>query len=205
MWEILRYTSYLNSQTFLAANGGVLDPIYNSIYGYNDGTDGGSIWTIINSLQNPGKNIAPGQGFFVAAKDPGEVNVTFISGMRTITGTDDFIVGRNGQDSSVSHLRLTIDNSSTSYSTDFYFTDNCTLELDPGYDAGSFDARYSDLSIYSHLVSNNTGIDMAIQALSSSDMNDVVIPLGINAVQGLQIKVSIAKAIYRNHSGIFRR
>jgi hypothetical protein len=205
IWNLVGnpFPSYLDAQAFLTANGSVidetvLDPTYNAIYGYNDSTDGtsgGSIWTIINSLQNPGKNIAPGQGFFVASNDVGGAdNLTFAPGMRTMTGTDDFILGRTAQDSAISHLSLMINNSTNTYKTDFYFTDNSSLGLDPGYDAGSFDAAELEFSLYSHLVTENSGIDMAIQALANSDINDVVIPLGINAVQGQQIKVSISES-----------
>jgi hypothetical protein len=193
------YTSYLDAQVFISANGvsgnDVLDSNYNAIYGYNDGTDGGSIWTIINSVQNVGKNVAPGQGFFVASNGTGgSNNLTFTPAMRTLSGTDDFILGRQNSDTSISHLNLTIDNSLTAYRTDFYFTDSTTSGLDPGYDAGSFDALDSELSIYSNLVSENNGVAMAVQALSNSDMSEIVVPLGINAPQGEQFRISIAES-----------
>ena len=192
------YPSYLDAQAFLTANGGVideavLDPAYNAVYGYNSSTDagsGGSIWTIINSNQNTGTNIAPGQGFYVASNNSGALS--FTPAMRVTTGADDFIQGRSAQDATNSHLRLAISNATQTYGTDFYFNDNSSLGLDSGYDAGSFDAATSDFSIYSHLVADNTGIEMAIQSLATNDMNDVVVPLGIHAPQGQQLTVSIA-------------
>ena len=188
------YPSYLNSQTFLSVNGGVidetvLDPNFNAIYAYNDGTDGSGIWTIINSVQNSTRNIAPGQGFFVASNGTGQLS--FTPAMRTTVGTDDFIIGRNSNPTF--HLGLNLSNSQTNYETDFYFTVNASTSLDPGYDAGVYSSNVSGLSLYSHLVENNQGIPMAIQALGETDYNDIVIPLGVNANQGEQIAFSITE------------
>ncbi|MEO1032032.1 MAG: Calx-beta domain-containing protein [Bacteroidota bacterium] len=188
------YPSYLNSLTFLSVNGGVidetvLDPNFNAIYAYNDGTDGSGIWTIINSVQNSTRNIAPGQGFFVASNGTGQLS--FTPAMRTTVGTDDSIIGRNSNPTF--HLGLNLSNSQTNYETDFYFTANASTSLDPGYDAGVYSSNVSGFSLYSHLVENNQGIPMAIQALGETDYNDIVIPLGVNANQGEQIAFSITE------------
>ncbi|WP_299519989.1 lamin tail domain-containing protein [Winogradskyella sp.] len=186
------YPSYLNSQTFLSVNGGVidetvLDPNFNAIYAYNDGTDGSGIWTIINSVQNSDRNIAPGQGFFVASNGTGELS--FTPAMRTTVGTDDAILGRNSNPAL--HLGLTLSNDQASYETDFYFTANASTSLDPGYDAGVYSSNVSGFSLYSHLVQDNQGIPMAIQSLGETDYNDAIIPLGVNANQGEQITFSL--------------
>ncbi|MCT4629309.1 fibronectin type III domain-containing protein [Winogradskyella sp.] len=188
------YTSYVDAQAFINENGAlgndVLDASYNAVYGYNAGTDGVGIWTIINNVQNVGKNIAPGQGFFVNSNGAGGVNnLSFTPTMRTITGNDDFILGRNSN--SISHLSLRIQDSSNNYNTDFYFSDNCSSGLDIGYDAGSLDANGLEFSLYSHLVSDNVGVDLAIQCLSYSDMETSIVPLGINATAGDNVNVSI--------------
>ncbi|APY07219.1 hypothetical protein BWZ20_02375 [Winogradskyella sp. J14-2] len=188
------YTSYLDAQAFIAENGSsgndVLGSNYNAIYGYNAGTDGSGIWTIINNVQNIGKNIAPGQGFFVFSNGSGGANnLSFTPAMRTTVGNDDFILGRNSN--SISHLSLRIQGVGNNYDTDFYFTDNCSLGLDIGYDAGSIDASDAEFSLYSHLVTDNVGVDLAIQCLSFDDMESVVVPLGINASTGHNISVNI--------------
>ena len=187
------YTSYIDAQAFISENGSsgndVLDSNYNAVYGYNAGTDGSGIWTIINNVQNVGKNIAPGQGFFVYSNGTGgSNNLSFTPAMRTTLGNDDFILGRN---SSISHLSLRIQSAASNYDTDFYFSDNCSPGLDIGYDAGSLDASDADFSLYSHLVADNVGVDLAIQCLSFDDMESVVVPLGINASAGENISVNI--------------
>ncbi len=187
------YTSYIDAQAFISENGSsgndVLDSNYNAVYGYNAGTDGSGIWTIINNVQNVGKNIAPGQGFFVHSNGTGgSNNLSFTPAMRTTLGNDDFILGRN---SSISHLSLRIQSAASNYDTDFYFSDNCSAGLDIGYDAGSLDASDADFSLYSHLVTDNVGVDLAIQCLSFDDMESVVVPLGINASAGENININI--------------
>ncbi|GAB4156416.1 MAG: hypothetical protein Tsb0033_06980 [Winogradskyella sp.] len=190
------YTSYIDAQAFINENGSsgndVLGSSYNAVYGYNDSTDGTGIWTIINNVQNVGKNIAPGQGFFVYSNGSGGVdNLVFTPEMRTLNGTDDFILGRNSANNSISHLSLRIASASGNYDTDFYFSENCSSGLDIGYDAGSLDASDADFSLYSHLVTDNVGVDLAIQCLSFDDMDSVVVPLGMNASAGDNINVNI--------------
>lgn len=190
------YTSYIDAQMFISENGStgndVLDSNYNAVYGYNSGTDGSGIWTIINNIQNVGKNIAPGQGFFVFSNGTGGTdNLSFTPAMRTTTGNDDFILGRNN---SISHLSLRIQSVANNYDTDFYFSDNCSSGLDIGYDAGSLDASDADFSLYSHLVADNVGVDLAIQCLSFEDMESVVVPLGMNASVGDNISINIQES-----------
>lgn len=187
------YTSYIDAQMFISENGStgndVLDSNYNAVYGYNSGTDGSGIWTIINNIQNVGKNIAPGQGFFVFSNGTGGTNnLSFTPAMRTTNGNDDFILGRNN---SISHLSLRVESNANNYDTDFYFSDNCSSGLDVGYDAGSLDASDADFSLYSHLVTDNVGVDLAIQCLSFEDMESVVVPLGMNASVGDNIIINI--------------
>ena len=89
------------------------------------------------------------------------------------------------------HLKLKISTSTLSYYTEFYFNSNASQGLDPGYDASIFGGNPPAFSVYSHLVENNTGLAFAVQALSDTDMNDVTVPLGINASQGQQVSFSI--------------
>ena len=198
IWNLVGnpYPSYLNSSMFLATNGGVidesvLDPNFNAIYGYNDDPSSGSIWTIINSVQNAGTNIAPGQGFFVASNGTGQL--TFDPSMRTTVGTDDFIIGRN-ETSTTTHLGLKLTRGTIYYDTDFYFASNASRGLDPSYDAGVYSGDISNFGLYSHLVTENQGIPMAIQAFDENDYDDLIVPIGVNSVQGEQITFSISES-----------
>ncbi|WP_296384926.1 T9SS type A sorting domain-containing protein [Winogradskyella sp.] len=92
------------------------------------------------------------------------------------------------------HLKLNINTSSLSYFTEFYFNSNASVGLDPGYDAAMFGGNTPSFSIYSHLVQNSIGTDFAVQALSHTDMNDVTIPIGVNANQGQEVTFSITQS-----------
>ncbi|MGF1555655.1 T9SS type A sorting domain-containing protein [Paucihalobacter sp.] len=188
------YTTYLDSQMFLAQNASVLDENAVAIYGYNSGTNigDGTIgnYTIINYLTNSAINIAPGQGFFVA-NDLGMASnqLTFTTAMRTFSGTDDFILERNTDQNH--RLRLKAEHSNANFATEFYFNTQSTLGLDPGYDAALYSGSVSNLMLYSQLVENNLGRNLALQSLGLSDLNDVTIPLGLKTAQGFEVVFSI--------------
>lgn len=190
------YPTFIDSQDFLYANSAVLDPNATAIYGYNSGTNitegAGSFgnFTVINNLTNSSLNIAPGQGFIVA-NDPNDPTnqISFTTAMRTAEGTDDFILGREANQNQM--LRLQVEHGTADFATEIYFNGNSTLGLDPGYDAALFDGTGYNLMVYSHLVENNLGRNMAIQSLGLTSINDISIPLGLKTAQGQQVTFSI--------------
>ncbi|WP_179353710.1 T9SS type A sorting domain-containing protein [Winogradskyella vidalii] len=198
------YPSYLSSSEFLTANTAVLDEDAVAIYGYNSGVYTGSEpttgnFTIINAATTETLNIAPGQGFLVAAKNATD-NVVFNNGsssttdMRTLVGSDDYIEGRSSSISYNFKLDLV---GSTAYRTSFYFNDDSSLGLDPGYDAKVFGATPT-FAIYSHLVEDNEDVNFALQSLNISNLSEVTIPLGVNANQGEQISFTISQSTLPN-------
>lgn len=197
-WNLIGnpYPSYLKvndgSDGFLnnATNISLLDETNVGIYGYN-GTNAGGIWTIYNLANtNSSTVIAPGQGFYVNTSGVGS-NIEFTSNMRTIGSDDDFIVGRTFNTTKVlSKLQASI--GTEIYETDIYFIDGRTRGLDFGYDAGAFQGNAE--GIFTNLVEENSGVEMAIQSLPYEDFNDVVVPLGIKANSGTQLTISIDEA-----------
>ena len=195
-WNLIGnpYPTYIDSQAFLMANLDSFDSNATAIYAYNNGVfpTKGSFgnFTIINFLTNETINIAPGQGFLVANKLSSPTSVIkFSQAMRTLDGTDDFIIGRAANPNQM--LRIRSEHSSANYSTEVYFTQNSTLGLDQGYDAAMFGDDNSKLLLYSRLVENSIGQNMAIQSIGFSDLNDVIIPLGLKTEQGKQVTFSI--------------
>jgi hypothetical protein len=192
------YPSYLNVQAFLNHDlgGGVtnlqlFDAGSAAIYGYDGNAVNG--WTIYNlATTNASTVIAPGQGFLVSASaaNTAAYDLEFTPAMRSTGTDDDFIVGRNAE---LIYLKLNLSSDSKIYRTDFYFNPNASEGLDVGYDAQMFDNSASAFSLYSHLLQDNEGHPMALQALNSTDLAEVSIPLGVNANQGEQITFSIAE------------
>ena len=189
-WNLIGnpYPSYLNVQDFLSNtnNLATFDPTNVSIYGYDgDASDG---WVIYN-LNTTDENtvLAPGQGFFVSVANNGTMN--FAPSMRQHGSSDDFIAGRNANENQ--HLRLQLNTSNQTSNTDFYFNSNSSNGLDLGYDAAVFGDSAGSFAIYSHLVEENNGVDMAIQSLGLDFLSDGIIPLGINAAQGEQLTIAI--------------
>lgn len=197
-WNLIGnpYPSYLKLSDFLSANGALFEPSRYGIYGYDgDASDGWEIWNQAYSDANPDASITPGQGFLFATIAGGGT-VSFTPSMRTIGNTDDFIPGEafsNREVNSIVQLKLQLNTSNELYHTNFYITDNASLGLDIGYDAAIFGNNAPVFSIYSHLVEDNNGLDMAIQSIAFRDLaNEVIIPLGVNVTQGQQATISIA-------------
>ncbi|APY09410.1 hypothetical protein BWZ20_14325 [Winogradskyella sp. J14-2] len=193
IWNLIGnpYPSYISLDDFLTDNLSEFDTQSAAVYGYDADNSNGSYWTIFNlayALANPNTLIAPGQGFFVSSKDGGGT-VNFLPSMRRSGSSDDFISGRSNNPTEFGTIVLSSD--AESFSTDLYITDNASLGIDVGYDASHFDGAPSDFAIYSHLVSDNAGRDMAIQAINFNDLNDTtVIPLGVNVPEGQQVTIS---------------
>lgn len=201
-WNLIGnpYPSYLNVQAFLndLTNSGLIDENAVGIYGYDGAAADG--WTIYNlATTNANTVIAPGQGFFVDAESTG--NISFTPSMRRVGNADDFIAGRNL--SPLTYFKLDASTSNKSYHTDFYFNENASLGLDPGYDAAIWNETPPNFAIYSNLVQDNTGVPIALQALNANDISNVVIPLGVNANANEVLTFSILESTLQSSVNVY--
>ena len=89
------------------------------------------------------------------------------------------------------YLKLNINSNTLNYSTEIYFNSNASQGLDPGYDAAILGGSVPAFGIYSFLVQDDNGVPFAVQSLSDTDMNNVVVPLGLNFSQGQDITIAI--------------
>lgn len=203
-WNLIGnpYPSYIDVEAFLThvvstetageRNIDLLDAL-SGIYGYDgDASDG---WDIITLANDAGRYLAPGQGFFVAASGNGTLiadhDIEFTAAMRTTGTSDDFIAGRNNNP--LTFIELKAFTANNDYSTEFYFDADASQGLDPGYDAVIWGGSAPSFALYSHLVQDNTGLPIALQALSDTDYNNVIIPLGVNANMSEQLTFSIVE------------
>lgn len=194
-WNLIGnpYPSYIDFNTFFQQNKNEFETgtAFQAIYGYNGIVS--DKWTVWNQATidegTVTELIAPGQGFFVKAQSGGGM-VDFTTAMRTTGFSDDFIANRQPV-SNVALCKINMSNNSNASSTQIYFIEGTTRGLDDGYDAGSYQGNAGQFAIFSNLVEDNTGLDMAIQTLPYIDLNDVIIPLGINAAVASQLTISI--------------
>lgn len=193
VWNLIGnpYPSYISLADFLAANNAQFDGSFAGVYGFDgNGADGWTLWNQAFSDMNTGTLIAPGQGFFVASQAIGGT-VTFTPSMRRSGSADDFIVGRAASNgNALAQLNMSTD--TNVYHTDIYFLEGTTAGLDPGYDSGAFEGATQ--GVFTHLVENNTGVDLAIQSLPISELADVVVPLVVYADQGVPLSFSLNNA-----------
>ena len=105
------------------------------------------------------------------------------------TSMDDFISG-DIIDDDRAELFISLSQNNIDNRTRLYFLDNTTDGLDISYDAAVI--GFDDNSIYSRLLQDDEGYAIDIQALAYSEMWDKVIPLGINALGGEEMTISIS-------------
>ena len=188
-WNLISnpFPSYINANSnanannFLSDNAAVINDNYEAIYGYN--ANGG--YTEINNT-TAATYLTPGQGFFVASVVDGGT-ITFDANTRTTTGGDDFVANRMANTSQEFYLKL-YENDNFIDDNKFYFDNDLTLGLDPGYDAGAFD---QNMDIMSRLPENDQGVGFSINAMGLNSLEkNIVIPLVFNRPAGVEFSVS---------------
>ena len=180
------YSCYVNVTTFINDHKTTqLHAGHVAVYGW-DGTQYDTY-----NLAAPGNNIAPGQGFIIGVKgaDATSQTITFTNAMKTTTGSGDYSEQNPNDDRA--ELYISLDQNNTSRETKLVFLNEGSDVLDIGYDAGTLDIANN--TIYSRLVSEDEGVNMSIQSLNFSEINDKVISLGINADAGAEATISLTQ------------
>ena len=194
VWNLIAnpYPSFITigptstTDTFLEVNEDVIDDTYTGVYGYDAETSNDArIYDPYNNSTNT--KMAPGQGFMVAARSTTSATITFKEEMQTTSTGDDFIAGDALNDSYEVLLKLYYEDN-VKGQTKLYFKDILTLGLDKGWDAGAFD---QNAAIMTRLLEEDEGHGLAINAMSTDDMDDVVIPLVINEEAGQEFRVNL--------------
>jgi autotransporter-associated beta strand protein len=163
------FTNYVNVTDLLAltANGVALEDSREALYVWN-GTTYAPITTGF---------IYPGQGFFVNS-DVASTNIAINQNMLSHQTGVTFYKNAN------TSINLIISDGSKIKSTEINYLDGKTTGLDPRFDLGSFNGVSSSFNIFSQLLSDNNGVEFARQALPTTDLESMVIPVGIIADAG---------------------
>ena len=191
-WNLIGnpYTANVDFEAFYNLNKTQLNTgAFQAIYGYNDTTNK---WTIWNQLTIDDITIrevfVPGQGFFVPSK-PDNGLITFLPSMRRTGISDDFILNRPTETVNIASTQLKMTTDSQEFSTAIYLVEGQTTGLDVGYDAAVFNETTE--GIFTHLVDDNEGLEMAIQTLPFINIDSVIVPLGVKANQGVEFSIGI--------------
>ena len=200
-WNLVAnpFSSYINGNTnagttnggtnFIDANANVLDLEYTGLYYWDADEDG---WDVFNQLQTNSDDgtlfIAPGQGFFVAARNSEVAQISFTPQMRTILGGDDFISGAPILLNYKLDLKL-FNGSAERAKTKFHFQQGLTLGLDAGYDAGAYNQA---AALSSRLPEDDQGVNFQLNAMNLEAAYNQSLPLVINQQEGQNFRVSIS-------------
>lgn len=180
------YPSYIPANTNADATNNVLtvntaELSENTIWFWDQATD--QYVTVNNST--PSRFIAPGQGFFVSAKTSGGT-FNFTEAMQSHQVTDVF-----SKEAVVnSRVKLSISNGSENMFADVFYSNSTTKGFDNGFDSSMFSGVATPFAVYTQLVENNTGKNLSIQSLPNTDLENTIVPVGINAVSGTEITFS---------------
>lgn len=175
-WNLIAnpYAAYLSISDFLTDNTDNLSPAYLAIYIWdpNDGNSGAYKHLTTGYL-------SPGQAFFINAAVNG--TVSFTEEMQSHQTDVSFFK------SSEPSIELYISDDENSKKTTINFIESKTKGLDKAFDIGLFDGVDDDLRIYSELLENNNGISLIEQALPNSDLENLVVPIGVKAPANKEI------------------
>lgn len=153
-----------------------------TIWFWDQATDG---YIQINQ-GSPARFIAPSQGFFIKNKGSfGDTFIDFKESMQSHQSTEVF----NKSVTTRQDIKLFLSDGTKNKYTEIYYIDGATTGYDNGYDSSIFGGTTHPFSIFTELVtSSNTGKKLGIQSLPNSNFENMVIPIGINADSGLNIK-----------------
>ena len=182
------FTSYLNlndaadsdaTDNFLEHNTSNLNDSYELIYIWD-----GDSYTYYNNAQSTVNHVAPGDAFFVYVRNTNDaMNMNFRESMQ-VTGSYSNFNESFAQGSSIKNktalLKFRLNDLETNEfdEMDLYFGEKVTRGLDRGYDGGKFFIKKS-VGLFTHLLDEDQGIEMHVQALPYSDLKNITIPLGI--------------------------
>ena len=167
------------SASLLKNNMDILSEKYVALYLWD-----GNEYKTINLLSAP-TYFAPGQAFMVKANSASE----------TFNFSKNLLSHQNGDNafyrSMIPTIELYLSSGDKKISTTLKYTENGSLGLDPGYDAGAYQDGTPAFSINTHLVENSQGLDMTLQCLPNSNFEDQIIPVSVNAAAGSNLHFNV--------------
>ena len=175
------YTSHIASATFLTNEAAVSETQTLWVWNQATGASGAYVVkTIADALV-----IAPAQGFFVKANAAGGT-FNFAESNQASTG------GTFQRTENRPEIYLTISNQTDARDAKIYYIENMTTGFDVGYEGELFNGVSNPFAIYTHLVTDSEGKNYQVQSLPINNYENMIIPVGINALSGTAISIDAA-------------
>ncbi|MEX6626772.1 DUF7619 domain-containing protein [Tenacibaculum salmonis] len=169
------FTAYINSADFATENTEALSE--QTVWLWN-----GTAYETHNEI-NP-IEIAPGQSFFVKAATNG--NVTFA--ISNQSHQNDTFMRQAPKPS----FELFVENEASKKSTKVFYIANKTTGFDKGYDSKIFEeGKKANFEIFTELLADNKGNKLAIQSLPNTDLEAMIVPVGITAKSVKEVTFSV--------------
>ena len=172
------YTSHIASATFLTGEAAISETKNLWVWNQGTGTSGAyEVKTVPDAMV-----IAPAQGFFVQANEAGGT-FNFTESNQASNG------GTFQRTDTRPEIYLTISDQTDAREAKIYYIENMTSGFDVGYEGGLFNGVSNPLAIYTHLVADSEGKNYQVQSLPTNNYENMIIPVGINAVSGTAISI----------------
>ncbi|WBX75001.1 PKD domain-containing protein [Tenacibaculum ovolyticum] len=141
---------------------------------------------IAHNALNP-IQIAPAQGFFIEANaNPATNSVSFATSNQTHQNGDTF-----KRETPKQFLELFVENGASKKSTKVFYVANKTTGFDNGYDSKIFGGVSNDFELFTELLTDNKGNKLEIQSLPNSNIETMVVPIGLTTEGRKELTFSI--------------
>jgi hypothetical protein len=181
------YTSHINSATFITENTSNL--VTQTIWIWNQADENYEVKTTTDAFV-----LAPAQGFFVRASSG--TNLNFIE-------TNQADNGGTFQKSSKTVVKLMMNDGSSNRFAKLYYLENVTKGFDNGFDGETFGGIENSVDVFTNLLEDNQGKKYQVQSLPISEIENMVIPIGVKAASGKEITFTAEAMNLPNDVNVF--
>ncbi|WP_157812181.1 T9SS type A sorting domain-containing protein [Polaribacter sp. ALD11] len=171
------------TNNMLDNNDAVFQPGFKSLYLWNNATED---YTVVNQANTTTTFVSPGQGFFINAKNNGDI----FKIDPTMRSHETAVFFKSSSSSFVIELEARKDD--VVKKSQIKYLENSTKGLDEGYDAGQFSGGLTSKSairLFTKLVEDTSDldIDLALQVLPTSNYEEMVIPIGLEVKNTVEV------------------
>tara|TARA_B110000093_G_C12966617_1_gene409945 strand:+ start:888 stop:3974 length:3087 start_codon:yes stop_codon:yes gene_type:complete len=177
------YAAYINLGTFFTDNNTANRLTEQTIWLWNPDKSGTGLGGYVQKMSgtDAGFEIAPGQGFFVNSGTASSNKVTF-NATNQSHQSDTFLK------SARTEIHLNVKQDNVQHQTKLYYINGTSTDFDNGFDGSMFSGINYDLAVYSKLVANNNDSkNLGIQSLPNSDLETMIVPVGLKASANKEI------------------